>query len=165
MIMTQSEKTRPLLYAIVFLLVFNIGITGWLAFRSTQEGTLVETTEKLSDALGADERNRLFEEFLEPYNSGNMQASFEAIHHIARINMSENQTKKILSTLKSSFGAIGEYIYSHFIYKWYNNGFHTYDLVYRVKYSGGQSGKTNGTVIMNVFDNGEEIGMIGINLQ
>ena len=163
--MTRGEKTQPLLYAIVFLLVINIAITGWLALRSTQERIQVEATAELPDALGADERSRLFEEFRQPFNSGNSQAMFEAIHPLVRITMSESQTKEILSSLKLSFGAIGEYIYSHFIYVDYSGGFHTYNLIFRVKYSGGQSGATIGTVVLTVFDNGEETGISGINLR
>ncbi len=81
------------------------------------------------------------------------------------MSMSADQSKEILSGLKASFGTIDEFIYSHFTYGGYNNGFHTYSLIYLVKYSGGQSGATKGSVIMTVFDNGEEIGIQGINLQ
>lgn len=161
----RGEKTQPLLYAIVFLLVLNIGITGWLAFRSTQERAPADATAELPDALGADERSRLFEDFREAFNSGDLQATFEVLHPLARISMSADQTKEILSGLRASFGTIHEYIYSHFTYGGYNNGFHMYSLIYLVKYSGGKSGATKGSVIMTVFDNGEEIGIQGINLR
>lgn len=115
--------------------------------------------------MGADERSRLFEDFREAFNSGDSQATFEVFHPLARINMSADQTKEVLSGLKASFGTIHEFIYSHFIYGGYNNGFHTYNLIYKVKYSGGKSGATKGNVTITVFDNGEEIGMQGINIQ
>lgn len=139
-----SEKTQPLLYVIVFLLVLNVGITGWLAFSNTQERVQADAIAELPDALGADERNRLFEDFREAFSSGDLQATFEVLHPLARISMSADQTKKVLSGLRTSFGAIDEYIYSHFTYGGYNNGFHTYSLIYSVKYSGGKSGATKG---------------------
>ena len=135
-----------------------------IELKESMPTAVAKVKPELPDALGADERSRLFEDFREAFNSGNLQAGFEVFHPLVRISLPADQTKKILSSLMASFGTIDEYIYSHFSYEGYNNGFHTYNLIYRVKYSGGNSGATHGSIIITVFDNGEEIGISSFNL-
>ena len=135
-----------------------------IELKESMPAGVARVKPELPDALGADERSRLFDDFREAFNSGNLQTAFEVLHPLVRISMSADQAKKILSSLMESFGTIDEYIYSHFNYDGYNNGFHTYTLIYRVKYSGGNSGATSGSVTITVFDNGEEIGISTVNL-
>jgi len=149
-----SRIAISLLVIIVLLLISNLSITGFLAYKLLQSsgGEIASAIEPLPMELSSEQsRTALFENCRALFNDQDSDNLYALFAPLAQIEIPQEQMDQQLPVLYQITGKINSGTFSHYEFNGISNGRKWFVLYYRVQTDNGL-----GTLTIMVAQNGQE---------
>lgn len=131
------ERPSVATILIVVLLMANLGMTTFIAFRSPPSAGGASTQAETTSDVTVSEANKMGEAMVALYNSRNIDAIFNQFDPLAQVQFSKEQLATQVEKLVSVVGRIESHAYSHATAAGSQGGRKYYVLHYKVRMSGG----------------------------
>ena len=131
-----SERSTAFNYVIVGLLVLNLGVTSYLAFRPGSSSTTTEPAKTKVD-VSESEASRLADEVVKLYNAKDNVGLFAKFDSLAKAQITQEQLTAQLNQLYPVMGTISDAAFSDAVLAGSDGGRDYYNLNYKVRLTGG----------------------------
>ena len=155
-----SEQSRVRDYAIIGLLLLNVGISSYSAFgphqspsqtSSTDQHPSLDVTEAQASALAAD--------ILRLYNAKDDVGLFNKFDALARAQLTQEQLSNQLAKLYPVMGTVSDAAFSNVVFAGNDAGRDYYTLNYKVRMAGGPFNAGDMRLTVTKKENG--LGLVG----
>jgi len=154
----QEKKSRPnttsaviigLLKIILVLLIFNLGATGYLIYKSQQNviGETTTTNEPLPAELNsAQGKTALFEKLKEPFNNMDNEKLYALLDPLLQVEVTSEEFDAQMPLFYQLTGSIKNGVYSHYEYVGISDGKKWFTVYYKIQTDNGM-GTLNITIV------------------
>lgn len=153
----STDKIPATTVLIITLLVGNLGISAYIAFRPTPPAA--PSKEAATSDITTDEAKKLSESLIPLYNQRNVTALYDRFDPLAKVQITKDQVAAQVEKLATLLGRVKDCAYSHATIAGAQGGRTYYTLHYKVSLSGGQL--PTGTFTLTVARNANELGLFG----
>ena len=153
-----SERSPIIDYAIVGLLLLNLGVTSYSVFRpatTDSEASIAKSNVDISEA----QATRLATEVVKLYNAKDNVALFAKFDSLAKAQITQEQLTTQMDELYPIMGTISDAAFSSAVLAGSDGGRDYYHLNYKVRLTGGPFG--TGDMKLTVTRREEGLGLIG----
>jgi hypothetical protein len=156
MSMVQSSTTNVL---IIVLLVANLGLSAYTAFRPSPAPAVEGTKAKTTSAVGVAEADKIAESIVGLYNTKDTAALYDKFDQLAKVQITKQHFSSQMEKMVPLIGRIESFAYSHATSAGTQNGREYYILHYKVSLSGGPFSAADMTI--TVTRNADGLGLFG----
>lgn len=122
---------------IITLLVANLGLSSYIAFRPSPVTNAGSSNKEVSTAIKEGEANKIAATVIALYNAKNTEALYEQFDPLAKAQFTRQQLDSQMEKLSSLLGRVENCAYSHATAAGNQNGRDYYVLHFKVGLSGG----------------------------
>jgi hypothetical protein len=155
----NSERTSVATILIIALLLANLGLSAFIAFRPAPVPTGQSPKDDATSAVSKSEANKMAAAMVPLYNEKNSTALYEQFDRLAKVQLPREQTIAQMEKLYPLIGRIEDYAYSHATVAGAQGGRTYYTLHYKVRLSNGSF--PSGDMTITVVRNAEGLSMFG----
>ncbi|MFI5335850.1 MAG: hypothetical protein ACHQ5A_03650 [Opitutales bacterium] len=154
-----TERTSTATVLIISLLIANIGLSTYTAFRPLPAPAGELSKEAATSAITDGEANKMAGAMVPLYNERNVSALYERFDQLAKVQFTKEQLTTQMEKLGTVIGRIDGYAYSHATVAGNQGGRTYYTLHYKVSLSGGPF--PTGDLTITVARNAEGLSLFG----
>ncbi len=143
----------------IALLVANLGLSAYIAFRPSSVPTAAPAKDATTTAISEGEANKLADTLVPLYNQKDFSALYDRFDRLAQAQFTKTQLTEQIEKLGSLLGRIEKYAYSHATVAGAQSGRNFYTLHFKVSLSGGPI--PNGDMTLTVARIGDGLGLFG----
>jgi hypothetical protein len=153
------DRTSPATVLIIALLVANLGLSAYTAFRPLPAPAAEPSKEAATSAIADAEAEKLAKAIVPLYNEKNLSALYDRFDQLAKVQFSQEQLTTQMEKLSTLIGHIEGFAYSHATVAGTQGGRTYYTLHYKVRLSGGPM--PTGDMTLTVVRKAEGLGLFG----
>ena len=152
-----SERSPIIDYAIIGLLLLNLGVTSYWVFRPAS--TRTETPSKPNVDISDAEASSLAAEVVKIYNAKDDAALFAKFDSLAKAQLTQEQLTAQMQQLYPVMGTISDAAFSSAVLAGNDGGRDYYSLNYKVRLTGGPF--STGDMKLSVTRRESGLGLVG----
>jgi len=160
-----TDRLSAATVLIIVLLIANLGLTAYTAFRPTPAAVAATGKEATTAAdaataaVGKGDASQLAEIIVRLYNKKDLSMLYEQFDPLARVQFTKEQLSAQMEKFNTLIGRIESYAYSHATLAGNQDGRTYYTLHFKVSLSGGSF--SVGNMTFTVVRNAEGLGLFG----
>jgi hypothetical protein len=154
-----TERMSAATVLIIALLIGNLGLSAYIAFRPSPTPTAMPSKEIATPDIATDQAKKLSGALIPLYNQKDIPALYDLFDPVAKVQITRDQVAAQIEKLATILGRIEDCAYSHATVAGIQEGRTYYTLHYKVSLSGGQL--RAGNMTLTVVRNPDGLGLFG----